>query len=127
MQDLVLIQRNAAVVEMFAGTPDGERKAAFQTYWDVENDLIASGELVDSKAVDETTQRLVRRSPDGPVVTDRPPPETHDAVSGYSLVDVTDEERAVAIAARFPETAVEGGMRVARVLTAEDFARVMEA
>ena len=42
------------------------------------------------------------------------------ALAGYSLVDVADEGPAVEIAARFPEAAHDGGIRVARVWTAED-------
>jgi hypothetical protein len=127
MKYLVLIHNTPRVRELFAAMSDDERKAAFQTYWDVESDLTGSGELIDSKALDDGTQRLVRRTPDGPVSTAAPLPEVSEVVSGYYLVDVPNEECAVTIAARFPEAAVEGGMRVARILTAEDFARVMDA
>ncbi len=121
MKYLILIQSNPAVVELFAGMTDDERKAAFQIYWDVESDLEKSGELADSKALDEQTQHYVRRSTDGPIVTDAPLPETTEVVTGYYLVDVENEERAFAIATRFPEAVVEGGIRVARTLTQEDF------
>ncbi len=121
MKYLVLIQSNPAVVDLFARMSDEERKAAFQIYWDVESDLEKSGELVDSKALDEQTQHFVMRSADGPIVTDAPLPETTEVVTGYYLVDVENEQRAFAIAARFPEAVVEGGIRVARTLTQEDF------
>ncbi|MFE1644463.1 YciI family protein [Microbacterium sp. P01] len=121
MKYQILIYNNPSVIEMFARMTDAERTAAFQLYWDVESDLEASGELVDSKAVDDRTQRAVRRGPDGPMVTDAPTPDTGDVVSGYYLVDVPDAARAYEIAARFPEAAVDGGIRVARALTQEDF------
>ena len=121
MKYLILIQSNPAVVELFAAMSDEQQKAAFQVYWDVENDLEQSGELVDSKALDEQTQRYVMRSADGPVVTDAPLPEIAEVVTGYYLVDVENEERAFAIASRFPEAAVAAGIRVARTLTQEDF------
>lgn len=121
MKYLILIYNNPSVVELFAKMTDEERTAAYRIYWDVESDLEGSGELVDSKALDDRTQRLVQRGPGGVVATDAPLPETTEVVSGYYLVDVPDVERAQAIGARFPEAAVPGGIRVARTLTQEDF------
>lgn len=106
---------------MFAAMTDDERRRAFQVYWDVESELEASGELVDSKALDDSAQQSVRRGPGGPVVSDAPRPDSAEVVSGYYLVDVADISRAHEIAARFPEAAVDGGIRVARALTQEDF------
>ncbi|WP_137845144.1 YciI family protein [Microbacterium sp. 2FI] len=121
MQYLILIHNNPSVADMFAKMTDEERTAAYQVYWDVESDLEASGELVDSKALDDRTQQIVQRGSGGPVVTEAPLPETTEVVSGYYLVDVAAVERAHEIAARFPEAAASGGIRVARTLTQEDF------
>jgi hypothetical protein len=118
---VILIQSNADIVRMWATLDGDARAAAFQTYFDVEADLEASGELIESKALDERTQRIVRLGDDGPVVEGAPHPEHAEVVSGLYLVDVADEARAVEIAARFPE-ARYGAVRVARALTAEDFA-----
>jgi hypothetical protein len=118
MKYLILIQSNAAVADMFASMTDEQRSAAYELYWSIESDLETSGELVESKALDERGQRVVTRT--GDVVTDAPLPETTEVVSGFYLVDVTGPERAREIAARFPEAAV-GGIRVARTLTTEDF------
>jgi hypothetical protein len=117
---LILIHNNPSVGDLFARMSDAQRAAAYRIYWDVESDLQASGELEDSKALDDRTQQDVRRGEDAPLVTDAPLPETTEVVSGYYLVDVADAARAHEIAARFPEAAV-GGVRVARVLTQEDF------
>ncbi|WP_431797416.1 YciI family protein [Microbacterium kunmingense] len=122
MQYLILIHNSPAVIDLFAKMSDEERAAAFQVYWDVESDLQATGELVDSKALDTDAQQQVTRGADGPVVTDAPLPELTEAVSGYYLVDVADEARAAEIAARFPEAVVPGGMRIARIWTDADFA-----
>ena len=122
MQYLILIHNSPAVIDLFAKMSDEERAAAFQVYWDVESDLQATGELVDSKALDTDAQQQVTRGADGPVVTDAPLPELTEVVSGYYLVDVADEARAAEIAARFPEAVVPGGMRIARILTDADFA-----
>jgi hypothetical protein len=116
-----MIYNNPAVVELFAGMSDDERRSAYQVYWDVESELEESGELVDSKALDDRAQQIVRRGADGPVVSDAPLPETTEVVSGYYLVDVADAQRAHEIGARFPEAAADGGIRVARALTQEDF------
>ncbi|WP_248242406.1 YciI family protein [Microbacterium kunmingense] len=122
MQYLILIHNSPAVIDLFAKMSDEERAAAFQVYWDVESDLQATGELVDSKALDTDAQQQVTRGADGPVVTDAPLPELTEVVSGYYLVDVADEARAAEIAARFPEAVVPGGMRIARIWTDADFA-----
>lgn len=122
MKYLILIHNNPSVIELFAGMTDDERSTAFQIYWDVEAELESTGELVDSKALDTSAQKLVSRGPHGPLVTDAPSPEVTEVVSGYYLVDVADEARAVVIAARFPEAAVTDGIRIARVWTEEDFA-----
>lgn len=119
---LILIHNNPAVIELFAGMTDDERSAAYQIYWDVEAELESTGELVDSKALDTGAQKLVNRGPQGPVVTDAPLPEVIEVVSGYYLVDVADEARAAVIAAKFPEAAATGGIRIARVWTEADFA-----
>lgn len=121
MQYLILIHNNASVIDMFAAMSDEERAAAFQIYWDVDNDLEASGELIDSKAVDDRTQQIVQRGGEAPVISDAAPPESAEVVSGYYLVDVADVARAHEIAARFPEAQIPGGIRVARTLTQEDF------
>jgi len=119
MKYLILITANPAIDAHFAALPDDERKREFQLYWDIESDLDASGELVDSKAVDAASQQLVTRGPDGAVTSATSDAET---VSGYYLVDVADAARAAEIAARFPEAAVSGGgVRVTRVWTQEDF------
>ncbi len=125
MKYLILITSNPAIGAHFAGLSDVEKAAEFQVYWDIESDLEASGELVDSKAVDGDTQLVVTRGADGPVVTEAPAGAA-DVVTGYYLVDVVDEARAVAIASRFPEAAVAGGgIRVTRVWTQDDFDAAM--
>ena len=121
MKYVILIHNNAAVVDMFAAMTEEQRAAAYQLYWTIESDLEQSGELVDSKAVDDRTQKVVRRGLAGTVVSDAPAPESADVVSGYYLVDVASADRAYEIAAQFPEAEVSGGIRVARALTQEDF------
>lgn len=121
MKFVVMIQSNPAVGELFSAMTDAERTAAFQIYWDVESDLEASGELIDSKAIDTNAQRNVTRLSDGRIDVGDLLPDTADHLSGYYLVEVENEARAFEIAARFPEAVVPGGIRVARTYTQEDF------
>ena len=125
MKYLILITSNAAVSAHFAALSDDERGREFQLYWDIESELEASGELVDSKAVDGDEQTIVTRSDEGVVATPAPD-DGNDVVTGYYLVDVVDEGRAIEIAARFPEAAAAGGgIRVTRVWTQSDFDTAM--
>lgn len=122
MKHAILIYTTPGVTELFDAFDDDERAAAFQLYWDIENDLAASGELVDSKALDPDDQFFVRRGDEGPVATPAPSAEVTESVTGYYVVDVASPERAFEIAARFPEATVAGGIRLARVWTEADFA-----
>lgn len=63
MKYLILIISNPAITAHFAALSDDDRKREFQLYWDIESDLSASGELVDSKAVDGETQLSSRAAP----------------------------------------------------------------
>jgi hypothetical protein len=121
MKYLILIHNNPSVVDLFAKMTDEQRAAAYQLYWDIESELEASGELVDSKALDDRAQQFVQRGAASPLVTNAPLPETTEVISGYYLVDVENKDRAHVIAAKFPEAAVSAGIRVARTLTQEDF------
>ena len=125
MQYLILITSNPAISAHFAALDDDERRREFQLYWDIESDLQASGELVDSKAVDGDTQFVVTRGAHGAIATEVPAGDA-DVVTGYYLVDVADQARAAEIAARFPEAAVDGGgIRLTRVWTQDDFDAAM--
>ena len=121
MNYVILIYNNPSVADLFAKLTDEERAAAYQVYWDVDDDLKASGEYIESQALDDRTQKVVHRGATGSLVTDAPLPETTEAVSGFYLVDVADADRAHEIASRFPEAGAPGGIRVARALVAEDF------
>lgn len=125
MKYLILVTANPAVTQHFAALSDDERRTEFQLYWDIESDLEASGELIDSKAVDGDRQLVVTRGEAGPVASPAPA-DGSEVVTGYYLVDVADEARAVEIAARFPEAGVAGGgVRVTRVWTSDDFSAAM--
>jgi hypothetical protein len=116
-----MLHANAETSAMFAALSDEARRAEYQTYVDVMDELEASGELIDSKAVVESDQKAVLVGSSGIEVETLPGPDRETLVTGYYLVDVADEARAIEIAARFPEARVRGGVRVARGYTEEDF------
>jgi hypothetical protein len=69
----------------------------------VQDELRASGELVETNELSLTRARTVRQTADGLSVTDGPFAETKEFVGGYYLIDCPDIERAVEIAGRFVE------------------------
>lgn len=81
---------------------ENELKAMFQHMGAINDDLAASGELVDAQGLAEPSQtRLVTAGADGsPVVSDGPYGETKEVLAGYWIVDVETPERAYEIAAR---------------------------
>lgn len=66
------------------------------------HELSASGELVDTNELSTDGAKIVRTGNDVSI-TDGPYAETTEWVSGYYLIDVADEARALQIAARFVE------------------------
>ena len=67
----------------------------------VNQDLTASGELVDSQGLADPSQAKVVRIMNGvPVATDGPFAEAKESLAGYWLVDVESEARAIEIASR---------------------------
>ncbi|MFI6317238.1 YciI family protein [Nonomuraea sp. NPDC050556] len=71
------------------------------------NDLAASGELVETRALAAPVhaRRLSTRE-GAPVVTDGPYAETQEVLAGYWIVEVDSFDRATEIAARFGECPV---------------------
>lgn len=65
-------------------------------------DLRASGELIDTRQLDDVG-KVVRTSKGVPTVTDGPFTEAKEMVGGFYLVECASEARAIEIAARFTE------------------------
>lgn len=69
----------------------------------------ASGEMVETHALDMPTESAVVRVRDSvPVVTDGPYLEAKEFMGGYYIVDCATRERALELAAMIPDAAVEG-------------------
>ncbi|TWP54185.1 YciI family protein [Lentzea tibetensis] len=67
-------------------------------------EIAESGELVEGQALaDPITTRTVRVHNKVPVTTDGPYGEAKEQMAGYFIVDCETPERAVEIAARFPD------------------------
>lgn len=91
-------------------TPE-EIAAHLDHYRTLNEELVASGELVDAQVLAGPDLAKVVRS-DGtraPVVTDGPFAEFKEWIAGYQIVDVVSEERAVEIAARVSAVPGQGG------------------
>lgn len=82
--------------------PPADVRAHIDFQLRVNEELVAAGELVDAQGVTEPDQAK-RVTSDGvgePVIRTGPFPESAPLLAGYRIVDVENEERALAIAAR---------------------------
>jgi hypothetical protein len=95
---------------------EAERTALFGEVDSIMKELTESGELVATHALaDPSTTRTVRARDGAPAVTDGPFIEAKEQFAGYLLVDVDSEERAVEIAAAWPDAKLFA-MEVRKVL-----------
>ena len=70
---------------------------------EVQEELKASGEFVDSHELSVTDAKVVRVHDGSPAITDGPFTEGRELVGGYYIVDCATMDRALAIASRFIE------------------------
>jgi hypothetical protein len=72
-----------------------------ETLW---SEIGESGELIVSGALDDpSTTRTIRGEDGVPVITDGPFAEAKEQLAGFFLVECESHERALAIAARYPD------------------------
>jgi hypothetical protein len=101
MKYMLLIYNNPAVYESW--TP-AERDALFGDVESIMNDLKESGEFVAGEGLADPSQAKTVRVRDGvPAITDGPFVEAKEQFAGYLTVDCETPERAVEIAARWPD------------------------
>jgi hypothetical protein len=96
---LILIHNNAETEAAIQGEAQEEFQRAHD---DLQRELKASGELVETQILDDAQARVVRTG-EAPLVTDGPYAELREWVGGYYRVDCADLDRAVEIASRFVE------------------------
>ena len=98
---MLLIYNDPATYESWT---EEERTALFGEVDALMSELAASGEWLGGEAlVDATSARTVRVRNGAPAVTDGPFVEAKEQFAGYLLVDCVSMDRAVEIAARWPD------------------------
>jgi hypothetical protein len=97
---MLTIYNNDETVKVIEGP---ELEELEREHRSVQDELTASGELVETNELSPTDAKVVRIGSEGPLVTDGPFSETKEWVGGYYVVECPDVERAVAIAGRFVE------------------------
>jgi hypothetical protein len=98
---MLLIYNNPAAIEAM---PEAERDQIFADVDQLMSELTASGEWVGGEGLAPVEQaRTVRVRGGVPAVTDGPFAEAKEQLGGYLTVDCENIERAVEIAARWPD------------------------
>jgi len=101
MKYLLLIYNNPATYEALS---EDERNALFGSVDRIMGELQASGEFVGGQGLADVSQSKTVRVRDGQVaVTDGPFVEAKEQMGGYLIVDTATPERAVEIAATWPD------------------------
>ena len=100
-----------------ADLSEQERTNLFGEVDAIMDDLRGSGELVGFEALaDPSTARTVKLREGLPAVTDGPFMESKELFGGYLVVDCENLERAIGIAARWPDVRLGGAMEVRAIM-----------
>ncbi|MEU8920441.1 YciI family protein [Kitasatospora sp. NPDC048545] len=115
MKFLISLHINPAVLDALT---DEEKEAIGVGHGRFIEELKESGELILTQALVDPSQAAVVTVRNGqPVVTDGPFLEAKEFLGGFYLIDCEDKDRAVALAARIPDTRIEGlGVEVRQVM-----------
>lgn len=101
MKYILLIYQNPATWQTLS---EEEVNAVVAEVDTLMSELIASGEWVGGEGLADPSQTKTVRVRDGvPAVTDGPYIEAKEQLAGYSIVECETPERAVEIAARWPD------------------------
>jgi hypothetical protein len=121
---IVNFQPGAEETPMDEWKPE-EIKAHLDYYEALHRELVASGELVDSKVLagPDLAKIVTSDGVTAPAVTDGPFQEFKEWVAGYQIVDVDSEARAIEIAARISAVPGPGGKATGQPIQVR---RVME-
>ncbi|MBD0674220.1 YciI family protein [Kitasatospora sp. NPDC091335] len=115
MKFLISLHLNPAVLDALT---DEEKAAIGGGHGRFIEELKESGELILTQALVDPSQAAVVTVRNGqPVVTDGPFLEAKEFLGGFYLVDCEDRQRAIDLAARIPDAAIEGlGVEVRQVM-----------
>jgi hypothetical protein len=118
MKFLISMYINPAVMDALA---DEEKAAIGAGHGRFIEELKQSGELITTQALADPQQAAVVSLRAGqPVVTDGPFLEAKEYLGGFYLVDCEDKDRAIELALRVPDAAIEGlGVEVRQVMFAD--------
>jgi hypothetical protein len=101
MKYLLMIYNNPATYEAWS---EDQRDELFSTVDVVMKDLTESGELIGGQGLaDASTAKTVRVRNGVPATTDGPFAEAKEQLGGYLIVECETEERAVEVAASWPD------------------------
>jgi len=101
MKYMLLIYNNPAVYQSW---PEEERRTLFADVDAIMTELRQSGELVGAMALaDQSLSKTVRVRDGATTATDGPFAEAKEQFAGYLAIDCETPERAVEIAARWPD------------------------
>ena len=105
MKYMLMIFNNPASHEARGGAADEVMAEVDQLV----DELTRSGELVGGEALaDPLRAKTVRVAHGAPTVTDGPFAEAKEHLAGYCIIDCATEERAIEIAARWPDARING-------------------
>ncbi|MEU6661904.1 YciI family protein [Streptomyces sp. NPDC046821] len=115
MKFLISMHINPAVLDALT---DEEKTAIGDGHGRFIAELKESGELINTQALVDPSQAAVVTVRNGqPVVTDGPFLESKEFLGGFYLIDCENKERAIELATRVPDAAIEGlGVEVRQVM-----------
>ncbi|MFD0292344.1 YciI family protein [Streptomyces sp. NPDC127118] len=118
MKFLISMHINPAVLDALT---DEEKAAIGGGHGEFIEALKKSGELINTQALVDPSQAVVVSVRNGqPVVTDGPFLESKEYLGGFYLVDCENKDRAIELAARIPDAAIDGlGIEVRQVMFAD--------
>lgn len=121
---MLLVNYDGGVVEEPMLSWDPADIKAHLAYYDALNqELTASGELIDHQALAwPEASKIVRSDGRGaPVVSDGPYAEAKEQIAGYEIVDVDSLQRAIEIAARLSAVPGPGGRATQQPIEVRQF------
>ena len=118
MKFLLSMHINPAVFEALTEDERNEIGNGHGAFMDT---ITKSGELITTQALADPAQSAVVRVRGGqPAVTDGPYLEAKEYLGGFYLIDCEDKDRAIELALRVPDAAIEGlGVEVRQVMFAD--------
>jgi hypothetical protein len=106
MKYVMLIRHNPKAREVWASMPAERRAEGLAAYTALNEELLASGELIVAEALADPSTATRVGVRDGAVITsDGPFAEIKEHLAGFYLIESDSLERVVAYAARIPEAA----------------------